>query len=285
MSHFAKYDFAAAGRVKRDLKVKIRSWTDKFGARFNEMWQQVSRTPVAATIANIDAMVFEELQDGWQAGVAFEFSISQPAISSLLFVEKDSLAVLLKDVLGGDAEEGPKETLTGIELSLCDLIFELCVLSICESWVGSDPLAYEFVGVELAPERSRRFDANETVLILDLRIENLSRPVLMQLVVGKKQLSDLLGVVAEKSGPVSTNTIDPARVSKIAVELTAELGKASVDLDELMGIEPGDVIVLDQAVEHEIPILINENVKFVGWPGKRGDRRVIRISNNIEQPE
>ena len=285
MSHISRHDFAAAGRVKRNLKLKIRSWTDKTGARFDEQWRQVSRTPVEATIANIDAMCFEELQSGWPDGVAFDFSLNQPAINGFLFVEKKALAVLLTDVLGGDEADEPSDVLTGIELALCELIFELCVLSFCESWVGSDPLAYELVGLELAPDRSRRFSGSEDVLILDLRIENLGQPVVIQVIVGKKQFSDLLGVVPENQGPLSTKTVDPVRISKIEVELVAELGRAKVDVDELMAIEPGDVIVLDQAVQREIPILVNDNIKFVAWPGILADRRVVKISSNVEQPE
>ena len=68
-------------------------------------------------------------------------------------------------------------------------------------------------------------------------------------------------------------------VQEIEVELHAELGNTKINLADLLKIEEGDVILLNQRKDMPINIRVGDYNKFQAAPGKSGNFRALRITN------
>jgi flagellar motor switch protein FliM len=67
----------------------------------------------------------------------------------------------------------------------------------------------------------------------------------------------------------------------ITVPLVAQLGTAEVSVNELMGLQRGDVITLDTFIDREINLLVNGEVKYKARPGLKKHRLAVRVTNPV----
>ncbi len=78
---------------------------------------------------------------------------------------------------------------------------------------------------------------------------------------------------------------DPARImslssDKLFVDAVVELGRTTISAKDLMMMEEGDVLVLDNKLQDLVSIRIGEHLKLKGQPGIKDDRLSIRLLNN-----
>jgi flagellar motor switch protein FliM len=60
------------------------------------------------------------------------------------------------------------------------------------------------------------------------------------------------------------------------------LGQAKLHVSELLNLRPGDVVVLDQRVSEPLSIEVCGTRKYVGWPGRVGNRQAFQIQGMVE---
>jgi len=75
------------------------------------------------------------------------------------------------------------------------------------------------------------------------------------------------------------------RVSHLKVNLSVELGKATIKTKQLLELKVGDVVLLDKNIKDEFNLTINNQVKLMGRPGLRGERRAIQITKIVKEGE
>ena len=71
------------------------------------------------------------------------------------------------------------------------------------------------------------------------------------------------------------------------VDMRAELGQASLNLTDLMNLEEGDVILLNQRKDMPINIYVGDQPKFQAAPGRAGNYRALRVMRvlNTDTPQ
>lgn len=73
------------------------------------------------------------------------------------------------------------------------------------------------------------------------------------------------------------------RLNQAQVPVTVELGKATITVGELLNINVGDVIQLDQYVKGLLDIKIGNQVKFKGTPGVSENRMAVQIGKIVRE--
>ena len=68
-----------------------------------------------------------------------------------------------------------------------------------------------------------------------------------------------------------------SNIRTMDVEMRAELGNTRLLLSDLMNLENGDVILLNQRRDEPIQVYVGDEPKFKAAPGKSGNRRALRI--------
>jgi len=73
------------------------------------------------------------------------------------------------------------------------------------------------------------------------------------------------------------------RLKDIKVPIVVELGHAEIELKELLGLRPGDVIRLEESYADPVAIRIGSNVKFYAAPGTSKGRYAVRITDVVQK--
>jgi len=74
-----------------------------------------------------------------------------------------------------------------------------------------------------------------------------------------------------------------ANVHKVGVEVTARLSSAFIELDDIMNISPGDVLLLPNKIGDPCEILLNQKVCFKGYPATCRGKYAVVLSAQEEQ--
>ncbi|MEN6370660.1 MAG: FliM/FliN family flagellar motor switch protein [Armatimonadota bacterium] len=69
-----------------------------------------------------------------------------------------------------------------------------------------------------------------------------------------------------------------ALIKDVSVQTVVELGKAKVSMQDIIGIDVGDVIRLDKSVDELLDVKVQGETKFCGRPGLIGTKLAVQIS-------
>lgn len=280
------YDFAAAARVDQPLRAGINVWARRAVELFKEQWADYSTSEITVAPSTVDGLRFGDAQRNWSKqcqGVAVSFGNEDT--TGLLVAENRDLLVLLLEVLGGSSEGPQDRDLTLIEIDLANLLFESVASSFGNAWVGMEALSFEIAQLEEEPCRSRMFAAKDEVLISGLRVQLGEEAATLQMVLERDKTRALLGVEAPAANEMTSNqTITQQTISELEVTISAELGKTKIDMSDLVAIEPGNILLLDQAVDQPMTVLANGNPVFQAWPGRQADKQALRIESISGDP-
>lgn len=91
-------------------------------------------------------------------------------------------------------------------------------------------------------------------------------------------------------GKPGEDTIQPqittsALIVNVPVKAAVELGRARVSMQDIIGIEIGDVIRLNRSVDDPLEVKIQGETKFTGRPGLVGSQLAVQITEQIQEKE
>ncbi len=95
---------------------------------------------------------------------------------------------------------------------------------------------------------------------------------------------------SEIAAASSTPTVVPGApisnlLGPISMQAEVELGRATVTMQDLLGIAVGDVIRLDRGVEDHLEVRVGRQHKFWGVPGMSGAKMAIRITETVRDED
>jgi flagellar motor switch protein FliM len=61
------------------------------------------------------------------------------------------------------------------------------------------------------------------------------------------------------------------------------LGTTHITISDLLNLEKGDVLMLDNTIEDKLPIYIDNRLKFYGHPGLSNDHVAVKIVESAEE--
>ncbi len=285
------YDFLTASRVERALSSALKTWMEKFNKLFAERWRDFAPTKVTTSVKLINAQSFEQTRMKWSqpaVGISFEIdgrplpSAGDVAVNGMLVISRTDFLLLMMEILGQSIDKMPVDrSLTAIETSMCQLFFQSVASVFGEAWPAKESLPIALGALFEEPDNSRLFSPQHEVLVtgFEIRTELGAAAGLAQLdlVFDKASLKKLLNVKDEPIDPKVAPKIDAENIEAIEVELTASLGSAQLLMSDLIQLEPGAIIQLDQSIHRPLSVLVNETPTLLAWPGKSAQNSSIMI--------
>ena len=88
---------------------------------------------------------------------------------------------------------------------------------------------------------------------------------------------------AIRKEPLTTNVQAIAKqVNIVELSVIAELGTATINLQDILTLQVGDLIVTDRLVKEDLDIRVGNLIKFRGRPGIMGKRMAMSITQKVE---
>jgi len=289
-----KYDFRNPQKIAKDQLRTLEIIHENFARLLQTFLSGYLRAPVQASILTVDQYAYSE----------FSNAISNPAFLSiinfdplngqiLIDVSTNIVFATIDRLLGGDGEEIPEiRGFTEIEISLLKKTMIKTMDLIKEAWENVIELDPKLEKIEVNSQFAQIVPPNETIALVTLNISIGSVEGMMNVCIPYLVLEPILDKLSTKYWFSSTKkTITKEEMKAIRqrmldtkVPIKAELGSTNITIRELLNLQSGDVIRLDES-NNLIDLRIGSKVKFYGTPGVSNNRMAVKIVKVVKDGE
>ncbi len=187
----------------------------------------------------------------------------------------------------GETSEGPERDLTQIELRLLGRLAGPMTEDLDQAWRPLARLRPEFSQIVTRPELSHLADDPESVLfsVFEIQIGEFRSPMGIILPMPtiepiKERLTNVSQVPGHvRGGSGGAQIID--HLPGVEVEVDVELGRAQIDVRQLLGLSEGDILRLDTRADAPLVAAVEGEVKFLGQPEAVGNTLSFKVERRL----
>lgn len=224
------------------------------------------------------------------SSLVVEYNIHPLAENLTLFIDK-SVALSLVDLLlgGNGAIEDLKRELTNIDLELIKYLIQNLLKRIYI------PYEYESISIVNIHKNYIQYQGlnNKDIVFNSIIKVNLENNDIGEMVICMpyKNLGHIVNslmckeideVCCDREIDIETNKVFNS-VKNIKLDICAILGSANISINDLINLESGDVVLLDQKVTDEIRVNVGDEYIYRAKPGLIGIKKGIEIIDIVNE--
>jgi flagellar motor switch protein FliM len=282
MGELKTFDFSKPSGLTGSAADLLAHWLESCCSQLREAWSELSTAERKFQARFSESISFQKLREKLEpTSFAYQVSIGPTNMPGLLIMSRPLAVTYAAEMLGEhcdalmeDRDESP------VEHSMIQYFFERLALLFGSAWPQKEPIRSSLGNKIPTPHRSRAFAPDKTMLVYRIIGEADFGEHEFFWVSPQDQLERMLS--SADPTPLPTARKNKPRIEAIArsipLQMTVVLGSAEIPVADLPGIAIGDLILLDRRIEEPIEIVVDQNVKFSGWPGRRGNRHAIQIA-------
>lgn len=286
------YDFRNPKKLTRDQLKVLRGIGEVFARHLASYLAGLTRAYCEVTIASLEEHPYREynnaLPDMQLTGV---LEMSQGKTAVLMDLSNPITFALIGRMFGGlmTVQEMPAREFTDIEVALMERIIRRITLLFEEAWTFYPDMTVTMRQIETNTRfiKTVGMDDMVTSLVFSISLDEV-KGTLTFIIPCMGVLPLLEAIVVEQSGKKAGDDAgDQAEAARNAVlaelqdasvEVCGVLGSATMTMQEVLDLQPGDVIRLDQSVGAPVVVTVNGRKWFNGTPGIRKNKIALRIN-------
>lgn len=287
------YDFRRPDKFSKDHIRSIQSIHeafDRFGS--NYLSAQV-RSAVHSELGPIEQTTLGDYLDRLPSQVVLCLAELEPLVGRVVLeIDFATASRLVDRMLGGAGEERPPftaTTITEIELLLLRELGNGLFHELANAWEQVVRLHPQPCEVVLSGQQIQGMMPSEIVLLVQHNLRLFESEGQFTIVLPASTLEPVLPrlnarvLFANPRRGTSPEVLAhlTAQLEEVPLQLRVELGRARVAVQELLALEVGDVLVLDQDVTFPLMIYVENEPCFYAFPGRRGRALAVRIAGPI----
>src|SRR5882762_2532488 len=288
------YDFKRPERVSKDQMRALEALHEGFGRNFGAALSGYLRTIIEVSVANIEQLTYSEFIHSLPNPTCFNL-LKAEQLEGQLCLEISPLIIypIIDRLLGGSNADLfiPQRPLTQIEQRLVQRITDRATHHLSEAWSNLTPVTFSVQDFESNPQLVQIVPPNETVVVVGFELKMGNRAGTMSLCIPYNVIEPIMGVLAAQnwfSYQRKGNQDDHIRrltknVQNAPVEVRAFLAQTSMTMNELLSLQPGDLITTEKAASRDVLIQVEGKNKFLGQVGQYRGTRSIRITRRCQQ--
>jgi flagellar motor switch protein FliM len=209
------------------------------------------------------------------------FSMSPLEGNALLELSPSLAFIMVERLLGGQGMEKFKNRdLTEIERKIIVGRLSRIVKLIGEAWGEIFELNTELTDMETNPQFTQIVAQNEMVVVISMEVKigeqtgriNVCLPYIIMKPILDKLNNFLLFSQEGKGISQEEKELIRRKIEWAKIPMKVMIGSAQITVQDLVNLETGDVIPLDQQIKDPLSIFIGNFKKFKGLPGLSGSK-------------
>lgn len=216
-----------------------------------------------------------------------------PLEGSALIELSPSLAfIMVERLLGGQGTEIAKNRdLTEIERKIITSRLSKIVQLIGEAWAEIFEIEPQFVDMETNSQFTQIVAPNEMVVVITMEVKiadsrgmiNICLPyIVMKPILDKLNNLLLFSSQGKVISPEEKELIRQ-KIEWAKVPMKVFMGRTQITVQDLLHLEQGDVIPLNQGIKEALAVYVGEYMKFKGMPGLSGNKMAVQIVEVINK--
>ena len=288
------YNFRNPKKLTKDQQKVLRSMGEVFARHLASYLAGMTRTYCEVLVVSLEEHPYMEynnaLPDMQVTGV-LESNLFKNAM--LLDLSNTLTFALIERMFGGTIvdREPPEREFTDIEVALMERIVRRVTALFQEAWTFWPDATLSVRQVETNTRfiKSVAMEDMVTSLVLSVSLGPVKgtitccmpcmglMPLLEAAVVAQSGSSHLDDADALEAASESRGAL-LSRLQDATAEISGILGWTTMSMREVLDLQPGDVIRLDQPVGSPVVITVNGKKWFLGAPGTRKNKMALRIN-------
>ncbi len=288
------YDFKRPERVSKDQMRALEGLHEGFGRNFGAAISGYLRTIIEVSVAHIEQLTYSEFIHSLPNPTCFNL-LKAEQLDGQLCLEISPLIIypIIDRLLGGSNADLfiPQRPLTQIEQRLVQRITDRATQHLSEAWSNLTPVTFSVNDFESNPQLVQIVPPNETVVVIGFELKMGNRAGTMSLCIPYNVIEPIMGTLAaqnwfsyQKKGAVEDHLRKLTRnVNNAPVEVRAFLAQTTISMNDLLALQPGDVITTSKATSADVLVQVEGKSKFLGQLGQFRESRAIRVTRMCQQ--
>jgi flagellar motor switch protein FliM len=193
-------------------------------------------------------------------------------------------------ILGGSgvaAAQGMNRLFTSIELRLVEKIVKDVLSDLEKAWAPLCPVNMNLLRMEMNPRLVNIVPPEYQVVTMALKIQIEETVGTMTLAIPFMTIEPIRDKL-KRGVQMDMMAVDPLWSYRLSEELldapldlSVEMGGATITLAELLGLTPGDTVMLESSGKNELVVKVGGTKKFMGIAGVSGGNKAVQISRPL----
>ncbi len=287
-----EYDFKNVERTdKRELE-PLKFVGDVFAKKIASRLTEQFRVTVTAEVTKLTEEVYAEVIKRIELPVVLAVINIEP-LRGEIFIEFNSNIVFtfIDRSLGGRGEGViANRELTEIEIGIIEKLIRMILEDWKTAWAIFVEIIPKFVRMERNPQFVQIASLMDIVIITTIEVKIGDVKGAMTVCIPSTLLdpiSDKLSIVKTSVQLVQKGSEEDRkrirdRINEVLIlPIAVELGYAELKVDDLLGLEPGDVIRLKTKATDTVVVKVGEIPKFIGYPGLVDGRVGVQVRKKL----
>ncbi len=282
------YDFKRPERVSKDQMRALEGIHEGFARNFGASLSGFLRTIIEVRVASAEQLTYSEFIHSLPNPTNFNLLNVEP-LEGQMCLELSPLIIypIIDRLLGGSSAETfiPQRPLTMIELRLVRRITDRALENLSEVWSNLVEVNFSIAEVENNPHLVQIVAPNEVVVVIGFEIRMGQRSGTMSFCIPFNVIEPIMGKLAtqgwlaykRRSSAESRKEELSTQLTQTRVELRALLGETDITVQELVNLQPGDIIQTGKPVTGNLLMQIAGEPKFACKLGRYNDSRAVQV--------
>jgi len=288
------FDFRLPNRISKNQLRTIRNIHEISAESFSSFLVSKLQAMVNINVASVDQIYYSEyILSVPNPACLFTFRIKNLDVKGILELNTDLALTLVDRLLGGNGT-GTKQTkiVTPIEQKVLGVIVERIMLDLKKGWQVIGNFEFEVERFESDIDFSQITSHSESVLLVSFEIMIGEQSYMMNVCFA----TDSFDVILSKLASQKLSSIRPVKYEgttsqeiitnnlyKTFLPVNVEFGRAKITVKELMELEKGDIVKLENKISDEHLVKISDKTFFCGRAGILNKHKAIKITRKITE--
>ena len=290
MAHAQRYDFRRSDRIPKEQIRALRVVHDTFARSLASSLSAYLRTYVTVNLISVEQLSFREFTACLPSPTCIATMSITPFEGIAILEVNPALAFPLIEVLLGGGKLKPmvvEREMTDIERQILDSLLTLILQNLSFAWQSVSRVDFTIESHETEPGLLHVLPPNEAIVTIATEIQLAETSGMMNIGIPASIVKLLRQKFDQQwSARRATSNDDEgarmmARIASSPVRLDARLEGSTVTLDDLLKLTEGDVLMLDQTLEHPVRLHVNGISKFEAEVRTRGRRKAVSIMSAV----
>ena len=283
------YDFKRPERVSKDQMRSLEAIHEGFARNFGASLSAFLRTIIEVRVATIEQLTYSEFIHSLPNPTCFNL-LNARGLEGQLCLEISPLIVypIIDRLLGGSNAELfiPQRPLTAIEWRLVKKITDRALSHMSEVWASLVDVEFSLAETESNPHLVQIVAPNEVVVVIGLELKMGTRAGTMTLCLPFNVVEPIMGKLATQSWLAYQRKASSGkqrerlatRIKAAEVGVRAFLASTSITVNDLLHLQPGDIIPTAKPATSELILQVENKNKLAGRLYQHKGMRAIRIT-------
>lgn len=287
------YDFRSPQKFSKDHIRTLELIHDNFARIISNYLTAQVRVNVKVRIETVEQITYEEFIHSVQNPTIMTLFKMPPLTGTILFESNPQFAFQVIDIMLGGTGERPiiSKEFSDIDKKIMLQLTSGMIDNLKLAWEDILNVETEVEGIETNPAINQTLAPNEPVALINFSVEigksntylNLCIPYLsLEKVLDKLVVQYWFKNEDEEKYDESRQKLENG-LNPVEVNLSAELGRASLTVDDFLRLGRGDIIKLDNRCTNPVKLYVEDQESYYAKPGIVGKNIGVAILDVIDK--